>query len=285
MASLKEIKGRIASVGNTLKITSAMKMVSSAKLHRMQGVAAALERYEERLSRIASHLFVPEGEGALSRWQAPRAECRKVALVALSSDSSLCGAFNNNILRKLKSELEALNARGCGEVILYPIGEKIAQAVTREGYKACYDYRTLISKPNYASASRAAEELMERYLQGEFDAIYILHNHFYSLGKQAPVLEQWLPMALSEGEADHGEEYILEPEATLLQRELLPYTLRTQFYSRLLDSAVAEHAARMIAMQTASDNASNLLEELRLSYNKRRQQAITEELSDIAQSQ
>lgn len=285
MASLKEIKGRIASVSNTLKITSAMKMVSSAKLHRMQGVAASLERYEERLRRIASHLSASEQRGALSPWQAPRAECRKVALVVLSSDSSLCGAFNHNILRRLKGELENLKAKGCEEVVIYPIGEKIAQAVTREGYQACFDYRALISKPNYSSASQAAEELMDRYRQGVFDALYILHNHFYSLGKQAPVLEQWLPMALEKREEKIGEEYILEPEAALLQEELLPYTLRTQFYGRLLDSAVAEHAARMIAMQTASDNASNLLEELRLSYNKRRQQAITEELSDIAQSQ
>ncbi len=284
MASLKEIKGRIASVSSTLKITSAMKMVSSAKLHRMQGIAAALTRYEEQLQRISAELSSSSDKLRLSKWIEPHKRRSTALLLAISSDSSLCGAFNNNILKALKEEVERLKRRGYERVIIYPIGEKITQALSREKYEQVLHYRHLISKPDYEPTAVAANALMESYVKEEVDAIYVLHNHFFSMGRQAPICQRWLPMHLPELRAA-TREYILEPNGDKLQEELLPYTLRTQLYHMLLDSSVAEHAARMIAMQTATDNAGDLLEELRLSYNKHRQQAITEELADISQNE
>ncbi len=294
MASLKEIKGRIASVGNTLKITSAMKMVSSAKLHRTQSVAAALERYNEELKRLSDALSqaTAESQGRsthsepiTSVWSTPFPQQQHAVVVALASDSSLCGSFNNNVIKALQSELKRLEEAGYDEITIYPIGEKMAQAVEKRGLKANYAYRNLMGKLDYTSSAELANELMEAFRTGSCNTVSLVYNHLYSLGHQAPIEEQFLPMPLPETTtATPAIDYLFEPKAEALIEELIPYTLRTKLHTVLLDSSVAEHAARMIAMQTATDNASALLEELRLSYNKRRQQAITEELADITQA-
>lgn len=286
MASLKEIKGRIASVGNTLKITSAMKMVSSAKLHRVQSAASALAEYADRLTRLGEVLSSSEKSEATACWYSEKDRKERVAVVAMASDSSLCGSFNNNAIKALQALVRELQVEGYREILLYPIGEKMVQAVVKGGYRADLGYRSLIAKSGFGETASLANLLIKQFLDGEFDRVILLHNHFFSMGRQNPISEQFLPIPqMPQAKTLRKEiDYILEPEADKLVAELIPYLLRTRLHTALLDSLVAEHAARMIAMQTATDNASTLLEELRLNYNKRRQQAITEELADITQA-
>ncbi|MBP3355686.1 MAG: ATP synthase F1 subunit gamma [Rikenellaceae bacterium] len=289
MAALKEIKARIASVNNTLKITSAMKMVASAKLHRVQAAAEALSEYEKRLSGIASALCEPgsDEKRRVSPLALPHRKMQRVAVVAFASDSSLCGGFNNNAVRALSAAVEELRREGFARITLYPVGEKMVQAVTKAGYEANLAYRDLSGKPDYAQVARLADELMAAYLKEDIDRVCVVYNHFHSMGHQAPRQELYLPMSFGRSEErseQAADDYICEPEAERLSEELLPYELRTKLYEILLDHSTSEHAARMVAMQTATDNAQELLEELSLTYNKRRQQAITDELADITQA-
>lgn len=287
MASLKEIKGRIASVGNTLKITSAMKMVSSAKLHRAQSAAAALAAYDRALKRLGEAVRTVEAGERIARWYRVAKRAERVAVVAMASDSSLCGSFNNNAIKALHSTLGQLREAGCTAITLYPIGEKMAQAVAKSGLEADFGFRALMGEGSFAQTATLADRLIEGFATGLFDRVVLVYNHFYSMGRQAPVSEEFLPLSPQQKEQEQpGQtaDYLLEPKAEELTGELIPYLLRTRLHTAILDSLLAEHAARMVAMQTATDNASALLEELRLSYNKRRQQAITEELADITQA-
>lgn len=289
MAALKEIKARIASVGNTLKITSAMKMVASAKLHRVQAAAAALAEYEHRLSAIAAALNADPGVKVSSPLSVRHEACGHAFVVAFSSDGSLCGGFNANAIRALAQQTEALRAEGFARITVIPVGEKIAQAARKAGYEIDDRFRTLVGKPSYEGAAALADLLMQLYGTGDADRVCLVYNHFHSMGRQVAVQEVFLPMSAPVQEDREGGvrpvDYICEPEAARLLEELLPCALRTKLYETLLDSQTAEHAARMIAMQTATDNAEELLEELSLTYNKRRQQAITDELADITQTE
>ena len=285
MAALKEIKARIASVNNTLKITSAMKMVASAKLHRVQSAAAALAEYDKRLRGIAAALGGAAAKKVSSPWLVPHEKRDHAVVIVFSSDGSLCGGFNNNVIRALQHGVEELLRDGYAAVTVYPIGEKVAQATVKAGFQVCDDFRTLASEAQYGRCAELADRMMAEYREGKVDSVMLLYNHFFSMGRQAPEQSRFLPMELPQAAAaEAAPDFIYEPGAAELMTQLLPYTLRTRLYEVLLDSSVAEHAARMIAMQTATDNATELLDELRLTYNKRRQQAITDELADITQA-
>lgn len=281
MAALKEIKARIASVQSTLKITSAMKMVASAKLHRVQATAAALAEYESRLSAIAAALSADRDRKFVSPLVLSHETAERAVVVAFSSDGSLCGAFNANVIRMLSRTVERLHEEGFGWVTVIPVGEKIAQAAAKAGYDTHDSFRTLVSEPAYEGAAALADALAEGYAAGKTDRVVLVYNHFRSMGRQTPVQEMFLPLPAGEERPGRVPEYICEPGAETLLAALLPQTLRARLYSVLLDSATAEQAARTVAMQTASDNASELLDDLSLTYNKRRQQAITDELADI----
>lgn len=289
MASLKEIKSRIASVNSTLKITSAMKMVASAKLHRVQSKAEALAGYEHRLSQIASGLL-GSGEDAIAAFplSMPHKTMRNAVIVAFSSDGSLCGSFNANAIRVMEQQMKTLLEEGAERVTVYPVGEKIAQAAHKLGYETCDDFRHLAGAPSYDRAAELAGRMMELYTSGAADRVCLVYSHFHSMSKHEPRSEVYLPLNPADMRADSGADgntdtdYIYEPEAAQLLREILPYTLRIRLYKTLLDNGISEHSARMVAMQTATDNARELLDELSLDYNKRRQQAITDELADIA---
>ncbi len=287
MASLKEIRSRIASVNSTLKITSAMKMVASAKLHRVQSEAEALTEYETQLAGMTSVLARAAGATSVSPLTEPHDTQKHVVIVALSSDGSLCGAFNANAIRMLDATVKRLRSEeGIDDITVYPLGEKIVQAAHKAGYRTCDDFRSLAGAPAYDRASELAQRLMDSYAAGRIDRVLLVHNHFHSMGQQKPCVETFLPLDVSGvetgTEGENADLYLFEPEAPRLLEELVPYALRTRIYRVLLDSATAEHAARTIAMQTASDNAHELLDELSLLYNKRRQQAITDELADIS---
>lgn len=283
MAALKEIKARIASVGSTLKITSAMKMVASAKLHRVQATAAALGEYARRLSDIAQTACTASDSKIISPLMQSHDGPGRAIVVAFSSDGSLCGAFNANAIRALAQQVAMLSAEGFAAVTVIPVGEKVAQAAVKAGYDVDDRFRTLEADAGYEEAAALADFLMEEYISERAARVALVYNRFQSMGRQTPVQEIFLPMVASTSEAQPNtvSEYICEPEAGILVAALLPYALRTHFYSVLLDSRTAEHAARTVAMQTATDNATELLEELSLTYNKRRQQAITDELADI----
>lgn len=293
MAALKELKERIASVQSTLKITSAMKMVASAKLLRVQSSMEALSEYERRFSDIVAALVSDPDVEVASPLTLEHGEKRRACLVALASDSSLCGAFNANALREAVSAVEELLAGGFSQVTVYPIGEKMVQgmgryaAVRGEKIDLCLDYRHLVGKHSFDGIIPLADRLMEDFLAGRCDRVCISRCHFHSMGRQVPMREQLLPFnRVSRANVDRttAVDYILEPAPDTLLDALLPSAIRIILYNALLDSITAENAARMVAMQTATDNAEELSDDLTLEYNKRRQQAITSELADITSS-
>lgn len=283
MASLKEVKGRINSINGTLKITSAMKMVASAKLHKAQEAIENMLPYERRLHNMLTD-FLSGGLTVESPYTVAN-DLHKVAVVVFASNSSLCGGFNANVIRHLGELVEEYEPKvGKDNILVYPVGKKVAEAVKKMGLKSMGDFQHLSGKPNYAEASNLAQELMDRFTNGEVQKVILLYNHFKSTSSQVLTKETFLPIDLkAEGENGNGvmPDYIVEPSAEQVTRELLPKVLRVKIYSVTLDSATAEHAARTIAMQVATDNANDLIQELTLQYNKTRQQAITNELLDI----
>ena len=293
MPSLKEIKGRIGSVQSTLKITSAMKLVASAKLRKAQQTIEGMRPYERKLQGMLDHLVASgaklSGEYTRTPAAGVNAPGQRIALVAFASNSSLCGAFNANVVRLA---LETIRSYGDADVTVYSIGRRMADAMRKTGKPSPADYQKLADKPSYAPAAELAEKLMEDFLAGRLDRIDLVYNHFVSSGKQVPVRETLLPMtsvfsigdsSVIPSEAKVSEvDYILEPSASDLLADLLPKSLRLKFYTALLDSNASEHAARTVAMQMATDNGEDLLQELTLQYNKSRQQKITSEILDLA---
>jgi F-type H+-transporting ATPase subunit gamma len=293
MPSLKEIKGRIGSVQSTLKITSAMKLVASAKLRKAQQTIEGMRPYERKLQGMLDHLLASGAKvsGAYYRTAPVGVEKEgvpvlpRIALVAFASNSSLCGAFNANAVRLA---LDTVRSYGEADVTVYSVGRKMSDAMRKAGYPSPDNYQQLADKPSYAPAVELAEKLMADFHAGRLDRIDLVYNHFVSSGKQVPVRETLLPMGemavnVIPGEAKESDlDYILEPSASDLLNDLLPKSLRLKFYTALLDSNASEHAARTVAMQTATDNGEDLLQELTLQYNKSRQQKITSEILDLA---
>ncbi len=277
MASLREIKDRIGSVRSTLKITSAMKLVASAKLRKAQKAIEGMRPYERTLAEILAAVK-PAGKAAVS----PEVTRNCTAVVAIASNSSLCGGFNANVIRKALETIRACE----GDVEVFPLGRKMTEALRRNGYPDVKDYNDLIGHPSYEKSAALARELARRYQAGELSRVILVYNHFVSTSTQLPTVEQYLPFEsgdLTEAVQEPAgfDEYLLEPDVDALVDQLLPQVMVLKFHAAVLDSAAAEQAARTIAMQTASDNAEDLLGELTLEYNKGRQQKITAEILDL----
>lgn len=293
MPTLKEIKGRISSVKGTLKITAAMKLVSSAKLRKAQKAIEAMRPYEARLqSMLALVGGAPSTEsdptvrgaakiGSPSTDSASAVRGPVTAIVAIASNSSLCGGFNANAIAKVRS------VRHAGDVV-YSIGRKMADAMRKDGFASPEDFTALSDHPEYAPASALVEKLLEDWQNGRFGQVLLVYNHFVSTARQEPVVEDLLAV-MGERDAEEGvslsPDIIIEPGKKELLEILEPKVMKLKLYAALLDSAAAEHAARTVAMQTATDNAENLLQELTLQYNKGRQQKITSEILDLAGGQ
>lgn len=288
MASLRETKDRIGSVKSTLKITSAMKLVASSKLRKAQNAIEALRPYEAALQNIlmsctpkSEYASETAGQGAnavpAEDNDTPRSN--KTIVVAIASNSSLCGGFNANAIKK------ALEVAGKGEeTVVYSIGRKMAEAMKKAGFASPSDLNNLVTHPGYAEAGKLAEEICEMFFDGKAGSVILVYNHFVSTSHQEVVAEQYLPFdvtSLAAGEAADPDFYLLEPDAESIVKELAPKVLRMKFYAAILDSVAAEHAARTVAMQTATDNAQDLLSDLTLEYNKGRQQKITAEILDL----
>ena len=317
MPSLKKIKGRIASVNGTRKITSAMKMVASSKLHHAQVAIQNMLPYETMLEHILKSFLAAEAE-AKTIFDDER-PVKRVALVVFSSNSSLCGGFNSNVIKMMQRSVEAYKQElGEGSVEVYPVGRKVAEKASKLGYDVKGDFASLVDHPNVRECIDIAMELGRKFAEGEIDRVELIYHHFKSAGSQVLTNKQFLPIDLkSELERDHerdlstivvtkqaqdylkrrrkkkvlnaqGEEveplndnFIVEPDMDTVLTQLMPKMAHLMLYTALLDSIASEHAARMVAMQTATDNADELLRELNLQYNKSRQQAITSELLDI----
>ena len=292
MASLKEVKTRINSVKSTRKITSAMKMVASAKLHKAQGAIENMLPYQRKLNKILTNFL-----GADLPIESPyiRArEVKRVAIVAFSSNTSLCGAFNANVIKMLLQTVGEFRTLGQDNILIFPVGKKVDEAAKRLGFQPQETSATLSDKPSYQEASELAHRLMKMYIAGEIDRVELIYHHFKSMGVQILLRETYLPIDLThlvDGEEKEKEEevqggeiandYIIEPSAEELIANLIPTVLSQKLFTAAVDSNASEHAARTLAMQVATDNANELIQDLTKQYNKSRQQAITNELLDI----
>ena len=288
MASLKEIKGRINSIRNTQKITSAMRMVATAKLRRTQGRAAQVTTYAQELTTILVHLqAMMQNKDILPKTD--NRPMKHVTLIAISSNSGLCGVFNTNLFKALKSRIQEYQNKGA-EVNVVPIGKKVARELAKFGME--YPSNLIECGEKYTSNPTPATQtplndllksLNENYESGLLDYVEVVAPHFKSMGTQTVETYQLVPFQVEVGNEEDSSltDYIVEPSPINLYLHMVPLLQRTRFLEILLDAATAEHAARMLAMQTADDNASDLLQELTLLYNKTRQQSITNELIDI----
>ena len=315
MPSLKEIKGRIASVKSTRKITSAMKMVASSKLHHAQVAIQNMLPYETMLEHILKSFLAAEAE-AQTVFDQER-PVKRIALVVYSSNSSLCGGFNANVIKLMQKVVTENQGLGLDNIEIYPIGRKVAEKAGKLGYKVMGDYADLADKPNVRQCIDIAMELGMKFLHGEIDRVELIYHHFKSAGSQVLTRKTFLPIDIEEElKADHerdltsivatkesqeylkkrgerhedhvqevvkplNDNFIVEPDMDTVLSKLIPKLAHLMLYTALLDSVASEHAARMVAMQTATDNADELLRQLNLQYNKSRQQAITSELLDI----
>ena len=278
--NLKEIKQRIHSVKSTQKITSAMKLVAAAKLRRTQASIDHLRPYEQKLKSILSSFL--SNTPVDSEYTVAR-EVKKVVVISVASNTTFCGAFNSNINRLAKEVVAEYHSAGL-ETEIIPVGKKMYEFFKKQGVKTIDTLVQQAGCPQYADISSMAKELMQRFRAGEIDKIELVYTHFVSAGKQIPQKETLLPVDISSmavESANHSVDYIVEPNKEEVVKSLIPNVVTLRLYAALLDSAVAEHAARMVAMQVATDNADGLISELTLEYNKCRQQAITNELLDI----
>lgn len=354
MPSLKEIKGRINSISSTLAITSAMKMVAAAKLQKAQMAIQNMLPYERRLhsmlidlmgamniSAAASEDGSVRGSGSAERGfdqsgdrlslsnrhdlagmdgayslMAQR-EVRKVAIVAFASNSSLCGAFNSNVIREATAVINEYRASGLrdSDIVVYSVGRKMAEAMRKLGFPSPADFTKMSDSPSYEAASALAQELLDGFVSGRFDKVELVYNHYKSTSSQPTTRQTYLPLSLADATADiqvgkitdsasesdtnRGAEsvgapvvrqgspttetpdLIVEPSKEELIVTLLPKVVRLRVFTTLLDSTAAEQAARTVAMQLATDNGNDLLQELTLEYNKGRQQKITSEILDL----
>ena len=373
MASLKEIKDRIASVGGTLKITSAMKMVASAKLHKAQQAIGNMLPYEKRLHSMLVDLMEasssmnmsaqpeaaagfgsasggPAAEDSFERGASAEGayslmaerEVRRVAIVAFASNSSLCGAFNSNAIREVTSVIGEYRSAGLrdSDIVVYSVGRKMAEAMRKLGFPSPADFTKMSDAPSYDAASSLAQELLDGFVSARFDKVELVYNHYKSTSSQPTTRQTYLPLSLADATAEfqagkvaasdaeeasgssdassaQGKDaaasgaslernkdaaasgaslernkaaglsgtatadIIIEPSPEALIQTLLPKVVRLRVFTTLLDSAAAEHAARTVAMQLATDNGNDLLNSLTLEYNKGRQQKITSEILDL----
>lgn len=317
MPSLKEIKSRIASVNSTRKITSAMKMVASSKLHHAQTAIENMLPYENMLEHILKTFLVSAPDVELPFDQ--ERPVKKVALIVFSSNSSLCGGFNANIIKTMLHAIEEYRKQGLtnDDIIIYPIGRKVEEKVRKLGLRSAGSFVHLADKPNSAQCRDISVEAGTMFLEGKVDKVELIYHHFKSAGSQVLTRRTFLPIDLhddvgadndrdltsnlatkksqeylknrnkQEEEREQAtvkplnDNFLVEPDLKTVLTELVPKELHLMVYTALLDSNASEHAARMVAMQTATDNADELLRELNLQYNKSRQTAITSELLDI----
>ena len=281
MASLKEIRARIVSVASTQKITSAMKMVSAAKLKKTEGVTTRFLPYKNKLSEALSN-YLGSLEGEVSIPLAERREVKRIALMAFSSSSGLCGVYNSSVCKLFKQVYdEYVDKLGAENVLVFLAGKKIGDYAKKFGIKVEKQYEPLAENLSYDLAMEISDKMVELFLSHKVDCMELVFNHFKNSGVQTPTREVMLPLKAETSGNGQSFDYIVEPDKETFVNDLIPKVIRTNFYSTMLDAVTAEHGARMTAMHIASDNADQLSQELKILYNKARQNVITNELIDI----
>lgn len=287
MASLKEIRARILSVNSTKKITSAMKMVSAAKLHKSEENTLRFIPYKQKLTDILTQYLSNIEPGTVQIPLAEKREVKRASIVCISSNSGLCGVFNSNVNKLLNEAINKYQAQNVS-VSIYPIGKKISDYVRKLGYPVTIDCNDLCDKPSYEQACTVIQPLVQQYLNQEIDELILLYNHHKNAASQIPTNEVLLPLSTEVTEPVQGLNkdnqnllYITEPNVETVINQLVPNVIRMRFYAAIMDSTTAEHGARTTAMQVASDNASKMIETITQQYNRARQEVITNELLDI----
>ena len=281
MAGSKEIRTKIKSVENTRKITRAMEMVAAAKMRRAQERMRAARPYAEKIRQVAAHLAHANPEYK-HPYLAKRDQVKNVGIIVISSDKGLCGGLNTNVLRLVTSKMKEWDNAGTG-IRVSPIGNKGFSFMSRIGAKIQSHLTGLGDTPHVEDLIGAVKVMLDAYVAGEVDAIYISYNHFVNTMKQEPTFEQLLPLSgESMAEGHEGQwDYIYEPDAKLVVDELLLRYIESLVYSAVTENQASEQSSRMVAMKAASDNAKTVIGELKLVYNKARQAAITKEISEI----
>ena len=278
MANLKEIRLRITSVGSTMQITSAMKMVSAAKLKRAQDAIIQMRPYANKLTELLKNLSasLDSSDGGV---YAQEREIKNVLLVTVTSNRGLCGGFNAYIMKKAKALIteEYANAN----VSILSIGKKSSEHFTKNGFNVASTHDALFGDLTFENVSIVAEGIMEQFVEGDYDKVVLVYNQFKNAATQIIMTENFLPVQATENESEAVVDYIFEPTKQEIVEQLIPKSLKTQLFKAVLDSHAAEHGARMTAMHKATDNASELKKDLTLTYNKARQAAITNEILEI----
>ncbi len=281
MANLKEIRNRITSVSSTMQITSAMKMVSAAKLKKAQDAISAMRPYADKLTQLLQTLSATLEGDSESKFAENR-EVRNVLIVAITSNRGLAGAFNTNIIKEAKN-LAATTYAG-KNVHFYSIGKK-GNDVLKKTHSVIENNNHIFDDLSFDNVSVIAEKLMELFTEGNYDKIVLVYNQFKNAATQIVAKEQFLPIVPIEipegGPALQNSDYIFEPSKEEIINQLIPKSLKTQLFTGIRDSVASEHGARMTAMHKATDNATELRNALKLSYNKARQAAITNEILEI----
>ncbi len=281
MASLKEIRARIVSVASTQKITSAMKMVSAAKLKKTEGITTRFLPYKNKLTEaLANYLGSLEGEVSIPL--AEKREVKRVALMAFSSSSGLCGVYNSSVCKLFKQVYdEYAKSLGAENVMVFLVGKKVNDYAKKFGIAVEGQYAPLAESMSYDLAMKISDRMVELFLSKKVDRVELVFSHFKNSGVQMPQREVVLPLKAERGREARTFDYIVEPDKETFVNDLIPKVIRTNFYSIMLDALTAEHSARLTAMHIASDIAEQLSQELRIQYNKARQNVITNELIDI----
>ena len=284
MANLKEVRNRIDSISSTQQITKAMKMVAAAKLKRAQDNIIQLRPYAQKLGEILKNVTSSASEGAETVYSTVR-PVEKVLIVVVTSDRGLCGGFNSSILKTvsnlINSKYKAQNE--AGDLELLPVGKKGLEFFERRNFKMITDYSTLFGRLSFDNVKEAAEFAMNAFEEGVYDEITIVYNEFKNVAMQIIRTEQFLPIVEVEKEdkISSNVDYLFEPSQDFIVKELIPKSLKIQFFRALLESNASEHGARMTAMDKATENAGEMLKDLKLVYNRTRQAAITTEILEI----
>ncbi len=277
MANLKELRSRITSVSSTMQITSAMKMVSAAKLNKAQQAITAMRPYSDKLTELLQSLSASlEGDSASAYGE--QREVNKVLVVAIASNRGLAGAFNNNIVKGVRALYE--NEYAGKQVDFVTIGKKVNDVVSKT-HTVVANKSEVFDDLTFANVADIAEELMQLFINGSYDKIVVVYNKFKNAATQDVTTEQFLPIVPVENVTTTNVDYIFEPSKEEIVEQLIPKSLKTQLYKAIRDSFASEHGARMTAMHKATDNATELRDALKLSYNKARQAAITNEILEI----
>ena len=277
MANLKEIRSRIASVSSTMQITSAMKMVSAAKLKKAQDVITAMRPYADTLTELLQNLSgsIEDASGSVYATERP---VQKVLLVAITSNRGLCGGFNSNIIKDVVNQRD--NNYAGKQVDVFTIGKKGNDILSKD-FSVTENRGDVFDELTFANVATVADQLMALYTGGNYDRIDLVYNRFKNAATQIVTTEQFLPIVPVSGDTTSSSDYIYEPAQEEIVSTLIPKALKTQLFKALRDSFASEHGARMTAMHKATDNATELRDQLKLTYNKARQAAITNEILEI----